>query len=89
MTDHPTFKNKPPGEPLLGGTHRADGWAYWDSARWYPQDVWNSLLDDLGNDHCVILFEVTSLSKNSARGKLILSPDGWEKLKQFLKKRSN
>jgi hypothetical protein len=81
MAEHPSFQSPflPPGEPVLGKTYRADGWAYIDPPTRFSPEAWDGLMDLIGEGNVVILAATTGTLKDGrpyVRGQLLISPDG-------------
>lgn len=85
MTEHPSWSQHivPNGEPILGKTYRADGWAYVDPPGRFSPEAWDYFLDLFGREHIVIIIETRGKHPSDglpfARGQFLVSPEGWAK----------
>lgn len=83
MTEHPSFRNMPPGEPVTGKTFRADGWQYID----LPSRLTFAFKDEffavIGEGNYFILAESFNRVEDWWRGQILISPEGQERMKNF------
>lgn len=74
LTEHPSFRQLPPGEPVPGHTYRADGWMYLVVPS-VTVGQWNAMLVTAGEDEVVLMsydFTPTTIEN----GRLLISPTG-------------
>ncbi|MES2753819.1 MAG: hypothetical protein V4659_04065 [Pseudomonadota bacterium] len=79
MTEHPSFADLPPGEPIEGKTYRADGWAYIDPPGRFSPEAWADFLAMFGAGQAVILALSAGRTIEGApwrRGQILISPEG-------------
>lgn len=83
MTEHPSFRKLPPGEPIAGKTYRADGWAYIDPPGLLSPKRWDQLLLIIGAGQYVILTKSEGIRGGIpfVRGQLLVSPAGIENMR--------
>lgn len=64
----------PPGEPVEGETLRADGWVYRDLPARLSFEMWDLLLEIMGEGNYRIL--AMTIGPDFKRGQFMISPDG-------------
>jgi hypothetical protein len=84
MGEHPSFKGLPPGEPIMGTTYRADGWAYVDPPGRLSPKAWDQFLAIIGEGNYQILAMSSGTHPSDGlpfiRGQLLVSPAGWQNM---------
>ena len=70
----------PVGEPIEGETLLADGWVYKDIPGRLSYEMWDHLLDIIGDGNFRVL--AMSVGEDWKRGQLMISPNGMKNLEE-------
>lgn len=79
-SEHWSFRDSPPGEPIPGKTYRADGWQYVDLPTRLSHEMKGHFFDVIGDGNSVILAE--TVHRDWWRGQILISPEGQENMRR-------
>jgi len=72
----------PTGEPIMGQTLRADGWVYRDLPGRLSPEMWDTLIETLGDGNYRIL--AMTITSDYVRGQFMISPEGMKNLARYI-----